>query len=91
MTAGNEAYVYRMVFYRCDMSGADLQGQVFDCETAPVQVKSCKTTVASWSMGGEVTMNIHNVTSNKLHSLSLIKKKIKQKKNIQDLNADPVL
>lgn len=54
ITPGNEAYVYRIVFYRCDMNGVDLQGKVFDCDTAPVQVKSCKTTVASWSMGGEV-------------------------------------
>ena len=54
VTPGNEAYVYRIVFYRCDMNGADIQGQAFDCETAPVQVKSCKTTVATWSMGAEV-------------------------------------
>lgn len=54
ITPGNEAYVYRMTFYRCDMKDVNLSGQVFDCENgAPVQVKSCKTIVATWSMGGE--------------------------------------
>ncbi|XP_052261346.1 DBH-like monooxygenase protein 1 [Dreissena polymorpha] len=53
ITPGNEAYVYRMTLYRCSNISVELAGQAFDCDEAPNDVKSCKTIVASWSMGAE--------------------------------------
>lgn len=62
ITPGNEAYVYRMILYRCDIRDPALNGARFDCETeAPNTVKSCKNIVASWSMGAEVKLIISTV------------------------------
>lgn len=54
ITPGNEAYVYRMNLYNCDLNDTSLNGARFDCETeAPTAVKSCKNLVAGWSMGAQ--------------------------------------
>ncbi|KAL4218879.1 hypothetical protein ACF0H5_021467 [Mactra antiquata] len=55
ITPGNEPYVYRMMLYRCEITDPTVVYKVSrHCQyESPVSVKSCKSVVASWSMGGE--------------------------------------
>ncbi|XP_060578402.1 DBH-like monooxygenase protein 1 homolog [Ruditapes philippinarum] len=54
ITPGNEAFVYRMNLYKCDLNDPSLTYSRFECENeAPNSVKSCKNIVATWSMGAQ--------------------------------------